>query len=409
MGIKMFEKKNYIVNCDVCDTRRITEESLSGYEQIVINADILLTDEHSRTVMNSLPLLCNADETMDVEGEVSVICVSGSYEINGDTLIGDQAVICVNGDLTVRPGTEKVLERILKICVNGSAKYPRSMAPFLNRLIVNGSVQCIPDECIELNPVFTIDRYFPLRARQDGCYYVDEKVVLMDPEVDVEALVSKNVRFVTKRFLVREELIPQSVGMFEESVEMNVVPAGFAFVEGGAELTDALLQKHGTCLYIDGDLTLKDGSENCLDRLEKLCVKGKVRLLKRQAEAFAKVDATYEELVFVKGRYIANQPKIVVDKALLETSEDGVEIGNCAILKVKEDAAPELILERLWVGNCAHIFCSPEQKSTMQLVCGNVAKISDGKEGDDGNDDGIMGKLKKMADSRVVNADTYIL
>ena len=100
MGIKMFEKKNYIVNCDVCDTRRITEESLSGYEQIVINADILLTDEHSRTVMNSLPLLCNADETMDVEGEVSVICVSGSYEINGDTLIGDQAVICVNGDLT---------------------------------------------------------------------------------------------------------------------------------------------------------------------------------------------------------------------------------------------------------------------------------------------------------------------
>ena len=138
-------------------------------------------------------------------------------------------------------------------------------------------------------------------------------------------------------------------------------------------------------------------------------VKGKVRLLKRQAEAFAKVDATYEELVFVKGRYIANQPKIVVDKALLETSEDGVEIGNCAILKVKEDAAPELILERLWVGNCAHIFCSPEQKSTMQLVCGNVAKISDGKEGDDGNDDGIMGKLKKMTDSRVVNADTYIL
>ncbi len=136
---------------------------------------------------------------------------------------------------------------------------------------------------------------------------------------------------------------------------------------------------------------------------------GSVRLLKRQEEAFARVDATYDELVFVKGRYIANQAKIVVDQALLEASPDGIEIGNCAILKVKEDAAAELILERLWVGNCAHVFCSPQQKSSMQLVCGNVAKISDGEQEEEEDEGGIMGKLKKMMDSRVVNADTYIL
>ena len=300
----MFEKKNYIVNCDVCDTRKITQESLSGYEQIVINADLLLVDENSRAILNRLPLICNADETLDVEGEVSVICANGSYEISGDTRIEDQTVICVNGDLSVRSGTQKVLEKILKISVNGSAKYPESMAPFLNRLAVNGSVQCIPDGCIELKPVFTIDRFFPLRARQNGSYYVDEKVVLMDPEADVESLVAKNVRFVTKRFLVRQELISRSIALFEESVEMDVIPTGFAFVDGDTELTDALLQKHGTRLYIDGDLNLKDGSENCLERLDALCVKGNVRLLKRQEEAFSRVDATYEALVFVKGRYI---------------------------------------------------------------------------------------------------------
>lgn len=405
----MFEKKNYIVNCDVCDMRKITQESLSGYEQIVINADLLLVDENSRAILNRLPLICNADETLDVEGEVSVICANGSYEISGDTRIEDQTVICVNGDLSVRSGTQKVLEKILKICVNGSAKYPESMAPFLNRLAVNGSVQCIPDGCIELKPVFTIDRFFPLRARQNGSYYVDEKVVLMDPEADVESLVAKNVRFVTKRFLVRQELIPRSIALFEESVEMDVIPTGFAFVDGDTELTDALLQKHGTCLYIDGDLNLKDGSENCLERLEKLCVKGNVRLLKRQEEAFSRVDATYEALVFVKGRYIANQPKIVVDQALLEASPDGMEIRNCAVLKVKKDAAAELILERLWVGNCAHVFCSPEQKSSIQLVCGNVAKISEGEQEEEEDEGGMLGKLKKMMGSRVVNADTYIL
>ncbi len=318
-------------------------------------------------------------------------------------------MICVNGDLSVRSGTQKVLEKILKICVNGSAKYPESMAPFLNRLAVNGSVQCIPDGCIELKPVFTIDRFFPLRARQNGSYYVDEKVVLMDPEADVESLVAKNVRFVTKRFLVRQELISRSIALFEESVEMDVIPTGFAFVDGDTELTDALLQKHGTRLYIDGDLNLKDGSENCLERLEKLCVKGNVRLLKRQEEAFSRVDATYEALVFVKGRYIANQPKIVVDQALLEASPDGMEIRNCAVLKVKKDAAAELILERLWVGNCAHVFCSPEQKSSIQLVCGNVAKISEGEQEEEEDEGGMLGKLKKMMGSRVVNADTYIL
>ena len=63
----MFEKKNYIVNCDVCDTRKITQESLSGYEQIVINADLLLVDENSRAILNRLPLICNADETLDVD------------------------------------------------------------------------------------------------------------------------------------------------------------------------------------------------------------------------------------------------------------------------------------------------------------------------------------------------------
>lgn len=190
---------------------------------------------------------------------------------------------------------------------------------------------------------------------------------------------------------------------------MDVIPTGFAFVDGDTELTDALLQKHGTRLYIDGDLNLKDGSENCLERLDALCVKGNVRLLKRQEEAFSRVDATYEALVFVKGRYIANQPKIVVDQALLEASPDGMEIRNCAVLKVKKDAAAELILERLWVGNCAHVFCSPEQKSSIQLVCGNVAKISEGEQEEEEDEGGMLGKLKKMMGSRVVNADTYIL
>ena len=42
----MSEKKKFILNCDVCDARKIKEESLSEYEQIIINADLILVDEY---------------------------------------------------------------------------------------------------------------------------------------------------------------------------------------------------------------------------------------------------------------------------------------------------------------------------------------------------------------------------
>lgn len=410
----MFEKKNFVLNCDVCDARKINEESLAGYEQIMINTDLLLVDERSRGVLNRLHMVCNADEMLDVEGEVSVVSTNGNYEISGDNVFSEKTVICVNGNLSVHPGAEKAMENVLKICVNGRARYPESMAPYMGRLAVNGDARCIPDGCIELKPVFVIDKYFPLRARQDGRYYVEHKVVLADMDVDVKALADKNVRFVTERFLVREGLIPQAISMFEENVEMDVIPPDFAYVEEGAELNEALLQKYGKRLYIDGDLTVTDESESCFDQVEKLCVNGDVRLLKRQAEAFARVDASYGQLVFVKGKYVANKPRIVVDEAMLQASPDGVEIGNCAILKVKKEVSPELISERLLVRNCAQVFCSPEQRSAIQLVCQNVARINDGEgqngeEGDDEAGDGILGLLKKAANSKVVNADTYIL
>lgn len=410
----MSEKKKFILNCDVCDTRKIKEESLAGYEQIVVNADLLLVDERSRDVLHRLPLVCNADAMLDVEGEVAMISTNGRYELSGDTVFGKKTVICVNGELSVRPGTEKVMENILKICVNGSARYPESMAPFLDRMMVNGEARCIPDGCIKLKPKFVIDKYFPLRAKQDGKYYVDRKVVLTDQEVDIKTLTDKNVHFVTERFLVREELAPQAIAMFEESVEMDVIPSGFAYVGEEAELNETLVQRYGKRIYIDGNLILSSGSERCFDKVEKLLVNGNVHLLERQAEAFAKVDASYRKLLFTKGRHVSTKALIVVDERMLEASPDGVEIGNCAVLKVDKNVKPKLIMEKLSVKNCAQVFCSGEQKSALHLVCKNVAKIIDwekqeDEEREDGEDDGILGVPKKAANSKIVNADTYLL
>ena len=75
---------------------------------------------------------------------------------------------------------------------------------------------------------------------------------------------------------------------------------------------------------------------------------------------------------------------------------------------------PELILENLSVRNCAKVFCSPEQKSVLQLVCENVAKIidtakTDSEDGDEEADEDILGMLEEDENIKTVNADTYIL
>ena len=38
----MFNQKNYLLNCDVCDTRKMMEEDYSGYEKMMINTDLVM-------------------------------------------------------------------------------------------------------------------------------------------------------------------------------------------------------------------------------------------------------------------------------------------------------------------------------------------------------------------------------
>ena len=59
----MFNKKNYLLNCDVCDTRKINEEDYSGYEKMMINADVVVVSAASKSVLNRLPVTINQDCT----------------------------------------------------------------------------------------------------------------------------------------------------------------------------------------------------------------------------------------------------------------------------------------------------------------------------------------------------------
>jgi len=73
----MSEKKNLMINCDVCDARNAKEEYLSGYEQIMISTDLLLVSDESRGVLERLPAICNTDNTLEVDDNANLIFKMG--------------------------------------------------------------------------------------------------------------------------------------------------------------------------------------------------------------------------------------------------------------------------------------------------------------------------------------------
>ena len=405
----MVEKKNFVVNAEICDARKVQEEELAAYSKIFINTGLLLVDERSRAVLNRLAVVCNVEDTVEAEGEVQTLTVNGQYELKGDTAVEERTLLYVNGTLTIRSDTDEILQKMVRIHVNGDVSYPESLASLLMpRLTVNGETRCIPDGCIELEPVFAPDQYFPLRARTDAAYYVDKKVRLTDPKLDIDALLEKKVRFVTKCMIVPEEKVQKALSMFDERAKLMVVPADLTYVDGDVHLDKRLLNRYGRRLYIDGSLSLDRKSGDAIAELEKVYVNGEVELLKEQIEAFARVDAVYDSLRVGMGKKIMNKVHITVDQSLLDASPDGVEIANCVSLTVQEDVRAESLAERLRVRNCAHVVCSPQIRTALEAVCENVASISAGEENvHTGN--AILNGIRRMAESRVVNAEKYIL
>ena len=407
----MFNQKNYLLNCDVCDTRKMKEEDYSGYEKMMINTDLVIVSPSSKSILNRLPLTLNHDCTMEFEddAEIKVQAINGSYEITGTTAVHEHTLLSVNGDLTIYPGAEESLQKYEKIHVNGSVTCPKSLEGCLTKLSANGSVSVYPDDCVILDDTFIVDKYFPLRAREGRKYYVKDMVIVQDKSADMEKLVQKNVQFITRQLIVPEEMAEACVELFDEKAEFTVTPAGMTLHYGDAVLNEQLVEKDGDCIYVYGNLTIPDNANlrALSDSITKLTVKGNVTLKKNQAEDFKKLNAEYSELTFKwEGRLIENKISIKIDKTLLESSPDKVLVRSTAAAKIAPDITPELILDRLVIENCAKVYCSEEQESAVAAVSQNIAAIvkESSKELSE-----MSGGFDDLLSTKVINADSYIM
>ncbi|MGN0400742.1 MAG: hypothetical protein ACI4HQ_00610 [Acetatifactor sp.] len=407
----MFNKKNYLLNCDVCDTRMIKEEDYSGYEKMIINADVVVVSASSKSVLNRLPVTINQDCTIEVQDglDVDLKTINGSYEITGTTAVQEHTLLIVNGALTIHPGTEDALEKYEKIHVNGSVRCPKSLEGYLTKLSTNGSVSIYPDDCDILDSTFIVDKYFPMRAKEGKKYYVENKVIVQDKSVDLEKLVQKNVQFITNQLIVPEEMVESCVELFDEQVDFVVIPAGMKLHFGDAVLNEQLPEKEGSNIYVYGKLNVPEDIdvEAVADSITKLVVRGNVVLKKEQEESFKRLNVEYGQLEFKwEGRIIENKISVKVDKTLLESSPNKVLVRNVATVKIASDVTPELILDRLMIENCAKVFCDEDQESAIAAIAQNVAKI-----GESGGEElpGMMEGIHDLLSTKMINADSYVM
>ena len=407
----MSEKRNLMINCDVCDARNAKEEYLSGYEQIMINTDLLLVSAESRGVLERLPAICNTDNTLEVDDDANLIFQNRSTEINSKSVFPADTVLAVNGDLLIHSDTSRqTLETLRAVNVTGSLLCPASLLTCIKDLYVTGEIKTYPDDCVVLPPVFTPDEYFHLRAKEGQKYYAEQEIRLIAPGIDLGTLRDKKVQFISPRFFVPAEKAADALELFNETASMEVIPQGYVFVDTGKELSESLLKKYGNRLFFRGDLTLTEVSIPLLSRLEKLYVSGTILVPENLAEDFYQFDIECSSVKVVKEekrRILENSPRIILDKDILTASPQGVLIRNSAVLTIEENITPQDILDHVEVVNCARVDCSESQKAAVYQKSTNVPQI--GSREENGEPSGMLGILLNLAETKMINADKYVL
>ena len=422
----MEKKKALVINCSLCDARSVQESTLSAYEKISINTSILLTSPESRALLNQYPLTVNADQTVDVEGMVTLSSINGRGKITpAQKVPAGKMFLVVNGVVDVEAGTEEILSHYIGIAVNGRVACPESLAGQLPLASVNGVVETYPDGCVRLKRSFQLDHTFPLRARQGEHYYAARHIVALDQNTDFTKLAEKEVHFTTKSLLVAESLAEAAIPLFDPNADVVILPDGCAFVGDDAVLDEALLERYGGKLYINGNLTINKDSASCLEKVSYLHINGDLLAVRSMEEAARKLHAEYGQLKSIAGCQICDRVHLNVDRTMLENAEDGVDIFDCVNVTFRKDVSPELIQEKvLSLYDCVGIKCTEEQQGVIESIATDVVSINGPGlnifkaaglpevllnlfGGVDGMSEEEQQELAKK--SKIVNAATYVL
>lgn len=397
--------KNLLINCNSCDLRKVQEENYAQYEHITIHAATVLSSPKGAEFLSRMPVTLNCSNVLEMEEDVVLRCINGREEIkSSDVPSAKKFYLTVNGTLIIGPDTQQQLERCAGICVNGSVLYPQSMGAFLGGMQVNGSAECYPDGAIVLKRTAVIDRLFVLRAKP-CVYWSARRMVMVDPQLDAQALRDKGVSFCSREVIVAQSNAEALLGLIDESAEIILVPDGTQVVRDDVTLDFAALRRYGNRLYVLGDVTVPTDGD-CLEDMEYLYVTGDAKVAPERRDALLQVMTGLNGELMVarpKGLTLSCKPSVHVTKWMLEQQPDGIEVVDCAAVTLSDDIPKELMLQRLSICDCAVVMCDEHAEDAVSMICRNVAQICTGSQEDS------LRQEVFPSDTKVVNACDYVL
>lgn len=407
-------KKNKMINAVTCDARAVTEESLAGYENITINAEILIVNERSKELLNKYPVTMNAATVLEIpDGEnVSVQSINGKGEIGPDA-DGTGVFLMVNGKLVITDGSQEAVKSYYRIMVNGKVLMPKSFEGRFSNIQVRGKTEYYPDGATILKADTEIDDLFIARAA-NTLYYCSGNLFFLDTGIDSEKLLSKGLKFTAKKVVIAESLIGRLVSLFDEEAEIVKVPDGTKLIDDDLELKPKTIKKYGTRLCVTGDVSIKDAE--ALSSLEYLFADGTVSVNKELEDAFDEIESVYDELKVIDPDLglIVDRPMVKVGAAVLGKYPTGVRVEDCAKVTLSEDLSTEDIMDKLHIVDCAMVICTKEQEEAVNMIAEDVAMIqvsgqgSDDEDGEGGMVGGMLGSfLGKLKDTQIINATEY--
>ncbi len=407
-------KKNKMINAATCDARAVTEESLAGYENITINAAILIVNARSKELLNKYPVTMNAATVLEIpDGEnISVQSINGKGEIGPDA-DGTGVFLMVNGKLFIADGSQEAVRSYYRIMVNGKVLMPKSYEGQFSNIQVHGKTEYYPDGATILKADTEIDDLFILRAA-NTLYYCSGNLFFLDTGMDAEKMIEKSMRFAARKIVIAESLIGKMVPLFDEEAEIVKVPDGTKRIDDDLELKPKTIKKYGTKLCVTGDVSIRDAE--ALSSLEYLFADGTVSVNKELEDAFDEIESVYDELRIIDPDLglIVDRPMVKVGAAVLSQYPHGVRIEDCAKVTLSEDLSAADIMEKLRIADCAMVVCTKEQEEAVNMIAEDVAMIqvsgqdSDDEDGEGGMVGGMLGSFfGKLRDTQIINAAEY--
>ena len=367
--------KRKIINTAICDARNVTEESLAGYDSITINAGALINGARSKELLDKYSVKVNAGNIIEVpdDQKIAMQNINGKGEIGPDA-DGTGVYLLVNGRLTIAEDSLEAVRSYFKITVNGKVLMPAGYMGKFPNLSVCGKTEYYPDGAALLKARTQIDDLFIARASR-SLYYCSGPLFFLDTGIDTGKMLEKGFRFAARKIVVAESLLGRLLPLFDEETELVRVPDGTRLIEGELELLPKTIRKHGTKLYVYGDVTIQDAE--ALSSLEYLYADGTVSVNKELEDAFDEIDSTCRELKLIDPDigYITDRPTVRIGSAMLDTHPKGLQVEDCARVILSGELTEKEVLEKLRVTDCAMVICPKELKSAVSMIAEDVAMI----------------------------------